>query len=163
METATPMEGMKPMTTDRRMSKIQSEARSDRFPDITSRILIVDDQPEIREVVSLTFSLGNYELQTAQDGREALEQVVRNRPDLVILDVAFPDGPDGIEVCRQIKRDPATQSIRVVLLTSLTEGELQERARDVGADGFLTKPFSPLELIGLVDRLLERREPTEHE
>jgi DNA-binding response OmpR family regulator len=103
------------------------------------RILIVDDESQNVEVLRRLMTRLGYDVLTASDGESALESVVRDRPDLVLLDVNMP-GIDGVEVCRRLKADPATRLIPVVLITTLTASEDRVRGIDAGADDFLAKP-----------------------
>jgi len=119
------------------------------------KILIVDDQPEVRELVSVTLEVGPYQILTAASGMQAIEAALRETPDLILLDVMLPGGPEGIEVCRQLKSDPRTQSIYIVMLTSKGQTRDREFALAAGADDYFVKPFSPLELINKVEEVLE--------
>jgi CheY-like chemotaxis protein len=118
------------------------------------KILIVDDQPEVRELVSVTLEVGGYELLTARNGAEALRVAQSELPDLVLLDVMMPDGPDGLEVCRQIKTDARTQHMTVVLLTARGQEWDIDAGYAAGADDYFVKPFSPLALIEKVEQVL---------
>ena len=118
------------------------------------KILIVDDQPEVRELVSVTLEIGMYEIFAAENGARALDVVRTEQPDLVLLDIMMPDGLDGIEVCRQIKSSEATQAITVILLTAKGQEADVQAGYDAGADGYFVKPFSPLELIQKVEDVL---------
>jgi cyclic di-GMP phosphodiesterase len=115
------------------------------------RILLVDDDEGLRALLRTTFEAVDVELTEAADVAGAVEAVRRQRPDVVVLDVRLPGG-DGLDLCRDLKADPATDGISVVLLTG-SEGGTAEAARQVGADAFLRKPFSPLELLSIVERL----------
>lgn len=119
------------------------------------KILIVDDQPEVRELVSVTLEVGPYQILTAASGVQALETARRELPDLILLDVMLPGGPDGIEVCRQLKNDARTQVIYIVMLTSKGQTRDRDLALGAGADDYFVKPFSPLELINKVEEVLE--------
>ena len=119
------------------------------------KILIVDDQPEVRELVSVTLEVGPYQILTAASGMQALEVALDERPDLILLDVMLPGGPDGIEVCRRLKMDDRTQAIYIVMLTSKGQTRDRELAVAAGADDYFVKPFSPLELINKVEEVLE--------
>jgi ribonuclease P protein subunit RPR2 len=115
------------------------------------RLLIVDDDPGLRALFRTTFEVVDVEVAEAASGEEALESIRRSRPDAIVLDVRMP-GMGGLELCRLIKGDPALAGIAVVLLSgSDDEGAL--RADDVGADAYVRKPFSPLELLDLVGGL----------
>ena len=115
------------------------------------KVLIVDDEDNVRRLVAVTLGGGDYEVLQARDGVEALAVAQRERPVLVLLDVSMP-GLDGIEVCRRIKADPALRGTTVVMLTAQAQADVQRRALAAGSDTFLTKPFSPLQVLELVER-----------
>ena len=116
-------------------------------------ILIVDDDPTIRKLIATTLEdVSGYRLQEAADGEEALARAIRARPEIVFLDIDMPR-LDGIEACRRLRSDPATADATIVMLTGDSNGHAKSSAHDAGADLFLTKPFSPLHLLRLVDRL----------
>ncbi len=116
-------------------------------------VLVVDDDPFIRKLVATTLEdVSEFELHEAADGVEALEVAVREQPAIVFLDVDMPR-MDGIDVCRRMRSDPATSETTIVMLTAVHGDHVEREAEDAGADLFLTKPFSPLELLRLVDRL----------
>ena len=119
-------------------------------------VLVVDDDPFIRKLVATTLEdVSDVELHEAGDGLEALEVARRECPALVFLDLDMPR-MDGIETCRRLRADPATTSTTIVMVTAAHGDDNEHRADFAGADLFLTKPFSPLELLRLVDRLVER-------
>lgn len=117
------------------------------------KILIVDDQKEIRKLLALTLSR-RYELSEAADAREAYEQIRREPPAAVILDVMMPGDMDGYQLCARIKQDPALQSTHVVLVTARGQMKDQETGRQAGADAYFVKPFSPLSLMRHLDEAL---------
>lgn len=120
---------------------------------MSSGLLVVDDDQFIRKLVTTTLEdVSRFQLLEAADGREALELARRERPAVVLLDVDMP-GPDGIEVCRALRADPDTRDATIVILTAARGDQIEREAEEAGADLFLTKPFSPLELLRLVDRL----------
>jgi CheY-like chemotaxis protein len=116
-------------------------------------VLVVDDDRFIRKLITTTLEdVSEFELHEAADGLEALELARDTAPVIVFLDVDMP-GLDGIDTCRRLRAHPATRETTIVMLTA-TQGERTERLAEVaGANLFLTKPFSPLELLRLVDRL----------
>ena len=119
------------------------------------KILIVDDQSEVRELVEVTLRIGPYEILQASSGDEALTITRSERPDLVLLDVMMPNSSvDGFEVCRQIKSDPAMRNISVVMITARGQEADMEIGRQAGADDYFTKPFSPLQLMNKVEEIL---------
>jgi CheY-like chemotaxis protein len=116
-------------------------------------VLIVDDDPFIRRLIATTLEdVAGFELYEASDGVEALELAADRPPRLVFLDVDMPR-LDGISVCRRLRADPTTRATTIVILTAANADEVEQRASEAGADMFLTKPFSPLDLLRLVDRL----------
>ena len=123
-------------------------------------ILIVDDQGELRKLVRMTLDFGDYELHEAENGQRALELVKAIQPDLVILDVMMPGEIDGYQVCEIIKKSGAKKIPAVILLTARGQKvDLNEGVR-AGADDYLVKPFSPLELIKNVKQILEKQQIT---
>jgi CheY-like chemotaxis protein len=123
-----------------------------------SGVLIVDDDQFIRKLIATTLEdVVRLALHEAADGQEALEVARRERPALVFLDVDMP-GMDGIDACRQLREDEATSGATIVMLTAAHGDRVERRAEEAGADLFLTKPFSPLDLLRLVDRLGEQRD-----
>jgi two-component system phosphate regulon response regulator PhoB len=119
------------------------------------KILIVDDQPEVRELVDVTLRIGDYAIWQAASGDQALTVARAQHPDLILLDVMMPTSSiDGFEVCRQLKMDPLTQDINIVMLTARGQEADVEMGRKVGADDYFTKPFSPLQLMNKVEELL---------
>ncbi len=115
-------------------------------------VLVVDDDPTVREVVLSYLRADGYEVSEASDGETALAMVARARPDLVVLDVMLP-GIDGLEVCRDIR---ASTDIPVILLTALGAEADRVVGLELGADDYLTKPFSPRELVLRVGLVLRR-------
>ncbi len=116
-------------------------------------VLVVDDDRFIRKLVATTLEdVAEFELHEAADGVEALEIALRTRPTIVFLDVDMPQ-MDGIDTCRRMRADPATSQATIVMLTAAHGDHVERLAEEAGADLFLTKPFSPLDLLRLVDRL----------
>ncbi|MBN1296442.1 response regulator [bacterium] len=122
------------------------------------KILIVDDQKEIRDLVEVTLSVENYRIFKAANGNEAIEIARREKPGLIIMDISMPDGPNGLEATKVIKSDPEMNAVRVIMLTGLDEEEDQLLGFQAGADEYLTKPFSPLQLINLAIKHLGQPE-----
>lgn len=119
-------------------------------------VLIVDDDPMIRRLVATTLQdVAGFELDEAADGEEALAVAERNRPAIVFLDIDMPR-LNGIEACERLRALPATADATIVMLTAAGGDDPQREAKAAGADLFLTKPFSPLELLSLVDSLASR-------
>jgi CheY-like chemotaxis protein len=116
-------------------------------------VLVVDDDPFIRKLVATTLEdVSDFDLHEASDGIQAIEVAEREQPTIVFLDVDMPR-MDGIAVCRALRANPSTSGATIVILTATHGGGIEAEAEDAGADLFLTKPFSPLELLRLVDRL----------
>jgi CheY-like chemotaxis protein len=116
-------------------------------------VLIVDDDPFIRKLIATTLEdVSGFDLLQASDGIEALEVAERQPPALVFLDIDMPR-LDGIEACRRLRASAPTAEATIVMLTAASSGETERDAVEAGADLFLTKPFSPLELLRLVDTL----------
>ena len=120
-----------------------------------SLILIIEDDPEIRELIALDLRKHHYSVRTAPDGRRGLVEVREHPPALIILDLLLPE-VDGWAVCRTIKGDPKTRAIPLVILTALGEEQDRVRGLDAGADDYLTKPFSIKELLARIRALLRR-------
>jgi CheY-like chemotaxis protein len=120
-------------------------------------VLVVDDDPFIRKLIATTLEdVAEFDLHEAQDGLEALEVAERERPALIFLDVDMP-GLDGIEACRRLREAAPARPPTIVMLTAAHGDSVERESEDAGADLFLTKPFSPLELLRLVDRLGRQR------
>jgi response regulator RpfG family c-di-GMP phosphodiesterase len=117
--------------------------------------LLVDDDAGLRELLRTTFEGFEVEVEEAADAAQAAVRVAARRPDVIVLDVMMP-GISGLEYCRRLKDDPETKDIGVVLLTG-SEGGSLAAADSAGADAFLAKPFSPLELLGVTERVAGRR------
>ncbi len=116
-------------------------------------VLIVDDDPFIRKLIVTTLEgVSEFELHEASDGEEAVQVARREGPRLVFLDIDMPR-LDGIEACRQMRDEPTMAGSKIVMLTASADDTARSRAEQAGADRFLTKPFSPLTLLRLVDEL----------
>lgn len=116
-------------------------------------VLIVDDEPSIRLLVNATIASDQYRVIEAADGDEAWRLLKEHRPTVVLLDVQLP-GRTGLELTRAIRRDPDLQRAKVVLLTAKTQAADIQAGQDAGADLYLTKPFSPLQLLTIVEEAL---------
>jgi CheY-like chemotaxis protein len=116
-------------------------------------VLIVDDDPFIRKLIVTTLEgVSEFDLHEARDGVEAVEVAGRQSPRLVFLDIDMPR-MDGIEACRRMRADAGMHGAKIVMLTATAEDSARVRAKEAGADYFLTKPFSPLELLRLVSEI----------
>jgi len=116
-------------------------------------VLIVDDDPFIRKLIVTTLEgVSAFDLHEAGDGVQAVQSGGREAPRLVFLDIDMPV-LDGIEACRQMRALPVMSGAKIVMLTASAEDSARHRAQEAGADFFLTKPFSPLDLLRLVDEL----------
>lgn len=124
------------------------------------KLLIVDDQPEIRNLLELTLGAENYEVHHANDWMTAMAMTKAIKPDLVLLDVMMPGEFDGLEVCRRIKADKDLSSTIVLIISARSQVTDRYKGMESGADDYLTKPFSPLALMEKVSLLLERKEQT---
>jgi DNA-binding response OmpR family regulator len=119
------------------------------------KLLIVDDEDGVRSLVRMTLDSETYEILEAREGHEALELARRHHPDLVLLDVMLPD-LSGIDICRELKADPHMSSTSVVMLTAKAQSTDLGDAEQAGADGYFTKPFSPIALMQKVEAILGR-------
>jgi len=117
------------------------------------KILIVDDQLEVRELVEVTLRSNAYKVFQAESGEEAVETARKERPDLIIMDVMMP-GMDGIEATRTIKGADETKGCTVVMLTAKGQDKDKQAGYNAGATDYFVKPFSPLELIRKVEEIL---------
>jgi len=127
---------------------------------VKSKILVVDDEPEAVELVEFNLKGAGYEVTTASDGAEALNKARRIQPNLVILDVMMPE-IDGMEVCKLMRRDPATTGIPIIMLTAKASEVDRVLGLELGADDYVVKPFSPRELVLRVKKLLDRGKPAD--
>ncbi len=119
------------------------------------KILIVDDQVEVRELVEVTLRMEEYDILKAESGEEATEVAKAEKPDLIIMDVMMPGKYDGLEATRIIKNDPETKNIKIIMLTAKGQKADLDKGFEAGADEYFIKPFSPLDLIKKVDEVLE--------
>jgi two-component system phosphate regulon response regulator PhoB len=126
------------------------------------RILVVEDERAIREMVCFNLGRAGYEARPAGDAREAREAIADQLPDLVLMDWMLPD-VSGLEFTRQLKRDPATREIPVIMLTARAEEDDRVAGLDGGADDYIVKPFAPRELLARIRAALRRTEVAEGE
>jgi DNA-binding response OmpR family regulator len=122
---------------------------------VRPKILIVDDEPEAVELIDFNLNQAGFEVVAASDGAEALKKARATGPSLIILDLMLPE-IDGLEVCKMIRRDPATSAIPIIMLTAKAAEIDRVLGLELGADDYLTKPFSPRELVLRVKNALQR-------
>ena len=125
-------------------------------------ILIVDDEAPIREMIAVALEMAGYECLEAGNSQEALAIIVDRKPDLLLLDWMLP-GSTGIELARRLKRDELTADIPIIMLTAKGEEDNKIQGLEVGADDYITKPFSPRELVARLKAVLRRAGPADSE
>lgn len=118
------------------------------------RILIVDDEPDVVEILSYNLKKHHYTVYTASEGSEGIRQAHEHRPDLIILDIRMP-GQNGIEACRVLKQDALLRDIPVLFLTADSDEYTTMRAAEAGGEHFVTKPIRPGIILGLVREILQ--------
>jgi len=126
------------------------------------KILVVDDEPDAVELVDFNLKAAGFDVTAAEDGQEALKKARATLPDLIVLDLMLPE-VDGLEVCKILRRDPATAAIPILMLTAKAAEIDRVLGFELGADDYVTKPFSPRELVLRVRNLLRRHESGEDE
>ncbi len=124
------------------------------------RVLAVDDDPTILRLLQVNLEMEGHEVHTADNGRDALERLPEVEPEVVLLDVMMPH-LDGWQVCEQLRTDAAFDALPVVFLSARAQEADLSRGRAVGADAYVTKPFDPLELVELIERLAREGRPTD--
>jgi two-component system, OmpR family, phosphate regulon response regulator PhoB len=117
------------------------------------KILIVEDQEDIREVIRITLEMEDFELHEAANGETGLKMAAQLRPDLVLSDVMMP-GMDGLQLCQRIKADAGLKRTKVVLLSARGQPSDRKAGLSAGADAYLAKPYGPLELLATVKRII---------
>lgn len=120
------------------------------------KILITDDQLEVRELVEVTLRIDDYEIFQAATGMEAIEIARKQKPDLILMDVMMPGGIDGFETTRIIKSHAETKNCYVIILSAKGQQIDREKGKSAGADDYFVKPFSPLDLMNKVEEVLAR-------
>ena len=118
------------------------------------RVLIVEDQADIRKLIRMTLEFEPYEIHEAANGINGLQLAAEEVPDLILLDVMMPGEVDGLQVCARVRANPALRATRVVLLTARGQTQDRHAGQQAGADEYLIKPFSPLQLIETIERLM---------
>jgi two-component system phosphate regulon response regulator PhoB len=126
---------------------------------MTAHILIVEDEAALVELLRYNLEKEGYRVTVAVDGEEGLSAIEESKPDLVILDWMLPL-VSGLEVCRQVRRKPATRTLPIIMLTARSEETDRVRGLEIGADDYITKPFSPSELMARVRAVLRRAQPS---
>jgi DNA-binding response OmpR family regulator len=121
----------------------------------TIRILVVDDEPDLVQLLSYNLTREGFKVSSATDGEEALDQIKKGTFNLAIIDLMLP-GIQGTELCRIMKNNPKTAAIPVIMLTAKSDVEDKIQGFEMGADDYMTKPFSPKELIARVHAVLRR-------
>ena len=122
---------------------------------IKQKVLVVDDEENIRMLVKFNLEKAGYEVLEASDGNKAIETAVNSTPDIVILDLMLP-GIDGLEVCRNLKRHPRTAALPIIMLTAKSDEIDRVIGLELGADDYMTKPFSQRELVARIKAVLRR-------
>ena len=120
---------------------------------MSKRILIVEDHSDVRRLIRMSLEMGGYDMREVGHADAALLQVQRSMPDLILLDVCIEGPLNGIALCRRWRADPALRATRIVMLTSMGNPEDLDAAREAGADAYMLKPFSPMQLVELVGTL----------
>jgi two-component system, cell cycle response regulator DivK len=120
---------------------------------VSKRILVVEDQPDARQIIRDMLASTDYEITEAENGEEALVAIAKQRPDLILMDIQLPV-MDGYATTRQIRADPALRSIPIIAVTSYALSGEEQKARAAGCDDYVPKPFSPRELLAKIRQRL---------
>ena len=120
---------------------------------MTKRILVVEDQEDNRQILRDLLASADYEMDEAENGQEALDAVARRRPDLILMDIQLP-GIDGYETTRRLKADPALRTVPIIVVTSYALSGDDIKAREAGCDAYVTKPYSPRQLLAKIREYL---------
>lgn len=122
------------------------------------KILIIDDQPEIRELVKVTLEPGNYKIFSAENGRQAINIAETEYPDIILLDVVMPGSDiNGLDVCRHLKTKSGTANIYIIIISASGQKNDVQVGKAVGADDYFIKPFSPTALFHKIEEVVETR------
>ncbi len=139
------------------MESVMKNQRASREGDMLTRtVLVVEDEPQIIEVVRDYLEQAGFDVLVARDGQTALSLTRREHPDVIVLDLMLPGGMDGLDVCRSIRRDPAVVETPIVMLTARVELADRLVGLELGADDYITKPFSPREVVARIKAVLRR-------
>ncbi len=125
---------------------------------MTSRVLIVEDEADIRDLLAFHLEREGYQVSTSRTGADALRHVKASPPDLILLDIMLPE-LDGLEVCRRLRREAATAALPIVMLTAKGDEVDRILGLELGADDYIVKPFSPKEVVARVRAVLRRARP----
>jgi two-component system phosphate regulon response regulator PhoB len=125
---------------------------------MSAKILVVEDEPAVREMIRFVLAQADYEISEAGDAQQAREHLAKAPPDLVLMDWMLP-GTSGVELTRELKQDPLTRDIPVIMLTARGEEDDKIRGLECGAEDYVTKPFSPRELAARIKVILRRVAP----
>jgi len=125
---------------------------------MATKVLIADDEQDIKDVVQMYLETQGYEVETAYDGLDALDRINSWQPDVVLLDIMMPV-MDGISVCKKMKSDPATKAIRVIMVSAASKREKEGEAYQAGADAYVLKPFDPGDLVKTIELTLAGQKP----
>ncbi|MDH5559500.1 MAG: response regulator [Deltaproteobacteria bacterium] len=120
---------------------------------MSRKVLIVDDEKKIRDLVAFRLEFKGYQVQNASNGTEAIQSVEKDPPELIVLDIMMPD-ITGYEVCKRLKSDEKTKKIKIILLTAKGRKQDEEEGFSVGADAYMTKPFRANILLDKIEELL---------
>lgn len=123
---------------------------------VPKKVLIVEDQRDIRSLIQLTLETEGYNITEASNGEDGLNAARDFHPDLILLDVMMPGSLDGLRVCELIKSDPGMSHIKIILLTARSQLMDVDLGKKSGCDEYITKPFSPMELMDTTARLIGR-------
>jgi two-component system phosphate regulon response regulator PhoB len=134
------------------LESLQVEVMSDKT------ILVVDDEAQIREMIAVALEMAGYSCIEAENAKDAFVAVMDHRPDMILLDWMLPE-TSGIELARRLKRDPGTAEIPIIMLTAKSAEDNKIQGLEVGADDYITKPFSPRELVARLKAVLRRATP----
>ncbi|MBC8504044.1 MAG: response regulator [Anaerolineales bacterium] len=118
------------------------------------KIMIVEDEPDILDIIKLTLDFGSYQLLTATDGDQALETARRELPDLILLDIMLPGSIDGLDVCRRLRGDEATKDTYVMMVTAKGMERDKEAGIQAGCDEYVVKPFKIMQLMKSIEAIL---------
>ena len=129
---------------------------------VRPKVLVVDDEPEAVELVEFNLRQGGFDVAVAADGAEALKKARGLMPSLIVLDLMLPE-VDGLEVCKMLRRDSATAKVPIIMLTAKAAEIDRILGLELGADDYITKPFSPRELVLRVKRILQRGQAPDQE